>query len=100
MYIYLQIKKNRNLPTILKNRYKGSVHLFLVTLQQFLLSENMGFLTAGNTFSWEEASEKPTEFVRKHGIIQFLNIYNKLKDRTRDSLRWGDEVNYLSQKTL
>jgi glutamate--cysteine ligase catalytic subunit len=52
----------------------------------------MGFLTTGNTFSWEEASEKPTEFVRKHGIAQFLNTYTYLKDRTRDSLRWGDEV--------
>jgi glutamate--cysteine ligase catalytic subunit len=54
----------------------------------------MGFLTVGNTFSWEEASEKPTELVRKNGISQFLAIYNKLKDRKRDSLRWGDEVIY------
>ena len=52
----------------------------------------MGFLTEGNTFVWEEIEERPTDFVRKHGIIQFLHIYNKLKNRTRDSLKWGDEV--------
>ncbi len=55
----------------------------------------MGFLTTGNTFSWEEASEKPTEFVRKHGITQFLHLYNQLKDRKKDSLRWGDEVSHI-----
>eukprot|EP01114_Cavostelium_apophysatum_P017669 TRINITY_DN5307_c0_g1_i1.p1 TRINITY_DN5307_c0_g1~~TRINITY_DN5307_c0_g1_i1.p1 ORF type:complete len:627 (+),score=179.73 TRINITY_DN5307_c0_g1_i1:107-1987(+) len=55
----------------------------------------MGFLTEGNTFSWEEIAEKPTDFVRKHGITQFLNIYRKVSNRTRDSLRWGDEIEYI-----
>ena len=52
----------------------------------------MGFLTVGNTFSWDEASEKPIEFVRREGIKQFLNIFHREKDRSKDKLKWGDEV--------
>mmetsp|Transcript_3846 Transcript_3846/g.5370 ORF Transcript_3846/g.5370 Transcript_3846/m.5370 type:complete len:675 (-) Transcript_3846:30-2054(-) len=55
----------------------------------------MGFLTEGSTFSWEEASISPAEFVRQHGIKQFLNIFHTLKERTRDKLRWGDEIEYI-----
>jgi len=35
---------------------------------------------------------KPIEFVKKHGLLQFLNIYHSQKDRTKDKLKWGDEV--------
>eukprot|EP01116_Phalansterium_solitarium_P017337 TRINITY_DN4247_c0_g1_i1.p1 TRINITY_DN4247_c0_g1~~TRINITY_DN4247_c0_g1_i1.p1 ORF type:complete len:634 (+),score=230.49 TRINITY_DN4247_c0_g1_i1:101-2002(+) len=55
----------------------------------------MGFLTEGNTFSWEEASSPPTELVKKYGVIQFLNIYRKSKDRQDDSFKWGDEIEYI-----
>ncbi len=50
----------------------------------------MGFLDAGDTFDWEEAQELSL-YVRRHGILQFLSIYDAKKDQT-DSLKWGDEV--------
>ncbi len=51
----------------------------------------MGLLSEGSPLSWEE-TKKHADHVRKHGILQFINIYNKLKDRANDCLRWGDEV--------
>lgn len=51
----------------------------------------MGLLSQGSPLNWDE-SKKYADHVRKHGIIQFLNIYNKVKDRQRDVLKWGDEV--------
>ncbi|PIO27269.1 hypothetical protein AB205_0025090 [Aquarana catesbeiana] len=51
----------------------------------------MGLLSAGSPLSWEE-TKKYADHVRQHGIIQFLNIYHKLKDRQKDVLKWGDEV--------
>ncbi|XP_063047749.1 glutamate--cysteine ligase catalytic subunit [Engraulis encrasicolus] len=54
----------------------------------------MGLLSQGSPLSWEE-TKKYADHVRKHGIIQFLNIYNKVKDRQKDVLKWGDEVEYM-----
>uniref|UniRef100_A0A3P8VTN5 Glutamate--cysteine ligase n=1 Tax=Cynoglossus semilaevis TaxID=244447 RepID=A0A3P8VTN5_CYNSE len=54
----------------------------------------MGLLSLGSPLNWEE-SKKYADHIRKHGIIQFLNIYNKLKDRQKDVLKWGDEVEYM-----
>ncbi|MEQ2230016.1 hypothetical protein ILYODFUR_024932 [Ilyodon furcidens] len=54
----------------------------------------MGLLSQGSPLNWEEA-RKYADHIRKHGIIQFLNIYNKVKDRQRDVLKWGDEVEYM-----
>uniref|UniRef100_A0A4W6DX79 Glutamate--cysteine ligase n=1 Tax=Lates calcarifer TaxID=8187 RepID=A0A4W6DX79_LATCA len=54
----------------------------------------MGLLSQGSPLNWDE-SKKYADHVRKHGIIQFLNIYNKVKDRQRDVLKWGDEVEYM-----
>lgn len=54
----------------------------------------MGLLSAGSPLSWEE-TKKYADHVRQHGIIQFLNIYHKLKDRQKDVLKWGDEVEYM-----
>lgn len=51
----------------------------------------MGLLSQGSPLNWEE-TKKYADHIRKHGIIQFLNIYNKLKDRQKDVLKWGDEV--------
>lgn len=51
----------------------------------------MGLLSQGSPLNWEE-TKKYADHIRKHGIIQFLNIYNKVKDRQRDVLKWGDEV--------
>lgn len=43
---------------------------------------------------WEEAS-KYADFIRKHGIQQFLHLYKRLKDRRNDTFLWGDEVEYM-----
>lgn len=56
----------------------------------------MGLLSAGSPLTWEE-TKKYADHVRQHGIIQFLNIYHKLKDRQKDVLKWGDEVSVLDE---
>lgn len=55
----------------------------------------MGLLSEGSPLTWEE-TKKWTDHVRKHGIIQFINQYRRLKDRSRDCLMWGDEVSFIS----
>lgn len=57
----------------------------------------MGLLTEGNPLSWEE-TKALAEHVRQHGIEQFINLYSKLRDRTGDVLKWGDEVEYIIVK--
>ncbi|KAH0549541.1 glutamate--cysteine ligase catalytic subunit-like [Cotesia glomerata] len=57
----------------------------------------MGLLTEGHPISWEE-TKKLSKHVRKHGIIQFINLYKKLRDREGDVLKWGDEVEYMLVK--
>ena len=53
--------------------------------------ETMGLLKKGKPMSWFEASPY-VNYVREHGIKQFLIIYNKVKNRKDDVLKWGDEV--------
>uniref|UniRef100_A0A8C7JUJ3 Glutamate--cysteine ligase n=1 Tax=Oncorhynchus kisutch TaxID=8019 RepID=A0A8C7JUJ3_ONCKI len=38
----------------------------------------MGLLSQGSPLNWEE-TKKYADHVRKHGIVQFLNIYNKVE---------------------
>nr|XP_003706896.1 PREDICTED: glutamate--cysteine ligase catalytic subunit isoform X1 [Megachile rotundata] len=54
----------------------------------------MGLLTEGSPLSWEE-TKNLADHVRKHGIIQFINLYKRLRDRQGDILKWGDEVEYM-----
>lgn len=54
----------------------------------------MGLLSEGSPLSWDE-TKKYADHVRKHGIVQFINLYHRLKDRQNDCLRWGDEVEYM-----
>ncbi|XP_076161965.1 glutamate--cysteine ligase [Ptiloglossa arizonensis] len=54
----------------------------------------MGLLSEGNPLSWEE-TKNLADHVRKHGIIQFINLYKRLRDRQGDVLKWGDEVEYI-----
>lgn len=51
----------------------------------------MGLLSQGSPLSWEE-TRRHADHVRRHGILQFLHIYNAVKDRHKDVLKWGDEV--------
>jgi glutamate--cysteine ligase catalytic subunit len=52
----------------------------------------MGLLKKGQPMSWFEALSN-VSYVKEHGIRQFLIIYNKVKHRRDDVLKWGDEVN-------
>ncbi|XP_018018682.1 glutamate--cysteine ligase catalytic subunit-like [Hyalella azteca] len=53
----------------------------------------MGLLSEGTPLSWPE-TKKLAPHVRKHGVQQFLNHYQTLKDRTVHCLKWGDEIEY------
>lgn len=48
----------------------------------------------GNTQEWGEL-EKRRKYIKEHGIIQFLNVYNKFKDRVDEEFLWGDEIEML-----
>ncbi|XP_071957719.1 glutamate--cysteine ligase catalytic subunit-like [Antedon mediterranea] len=54
----------------------------------------MGLLSEGSPLSWEE-TKKLAEHVRNHGVEQFINLYERLKDRKGDVLKWGDEIEYM-----
>ncbi|CAK8697356.1 glutamate--cysteine ligase catalytic subunit-like [Clavelina lepadiformis] len=48
----------------------------------------------GEPLKWNEI--KPyVNYVKKHGIIQFLHNYERLMKRPEDILKWGDEVEYM-----
>ena len=51
----------------------------------------MGLLYQGTTLPWDDAKIY-ADHVRNHGITQFMNIWDRLKDRHGDELLWGDEV--------
>jgi glutamate--cysteine ligase catalytic subunit len=51
----------------------------------------MGLLKLGKPLEWNE-SKKHSAYVRRHGLIQFLSVWNRIKDIHDDKLRWGDEV--------
>ena len=53
----------------------------------------MGLLSVGTPLDWKDA-EKHADYIKKHGILQFINLYKKLKDRSHDVLKWGDEIEY------
>lgn len=61
------------------------------TNRELLVVAVMGLLTVGKPHSWEHASDH-RGYVRHHGVVQFLNTYNRVKDITNDELLWGDEV--------
>ncbi|XP_061410150.1 glutamate--cysteine ligase catalytic subunit [Lethenteron reissneri] len=54
----------------------------------------MGLLSQGSPLSWAD-TKKHADHVREHGVRQFINIYNRLKERQGDVLKWGDEVEYI-----
>ena len=53
----------------------------------------MGFLEGGEPLSWDETA-RVADYIKEHGIIQFLRLYEKVKDRRNDCLKWGDEIEY------
>lgn len=57
----------------------------------------MGLLSVGTPLSWDE-TKTYADLIRKKGVEQFLNIHKKLRDRKNDSLKWGDEVEFIIVK--
>uniref|UniRef100_A0AC35THR5 Glutamate--cysteine ligase n=1 Tax=Rhabditophanes sp. KR3021 TaxID=114890 RepID=A0AC35THR5_9BILA len=53
----------------------------------------MGLLTLGTPLSYDETVPH-LEYIKKHGIAQFIALYKRLKDRQGDQLKWGDEIEY------
>lgn len=54
-------------------------------------------LHVGKTLTWEEA-KKVSAYIKKHGIIQLLEIYHERKDWNYRVLLWGDEIEYVVVK--
>lgn len=54
----------------------------------------MGLLSLGTPLSWEETA-KVAKYVQQHGIEQFINNFNRTKNRQGDVLRFGDEIEYM-----
>ncbi|CAI5442367.1 unnamed protein product [Caenorhabditis angaria] len=53
----------------------------------------MGLLTKGSPLTWKETVPY-VDYIKKHGIAQFINLYHRLRNRQGDQLRWGDEIEY------
>ncbi len=53
----------------------------------------MGLLTVGTLLNYDE-TKKYADLVRQKGIQQFINIYNLVKERKHDCLKWGDEIEF------
>ena len=54
----------------------------------------MGLLSKGTPLSWEQ-SRAYHDYVKRHGILQFLNIYHAMAGRENDIFLWGDEVEHM-----
>eukprot|EP00301_Raphidiophrys_heterophryoidea_P000610 c10305_g1_i2.p1 GENE.c10305_g1_i2~~c10305_g1_i2.p1 ORF type:complete len:666 (+),score=149.06 c10305_g1_i2:66-2063(+) len=54
----------------------------------------MGFLDDGSTLTWEEA-QPVLEYVKAHGVEQFIQVFLQCKDRHTPELLWGDEIEYI-----
>uniref|UniRef100_A0A6G1S840 Glutamate--cysteine ligase n=1 Tax=Aceria tosichella TaxID=561515 RepID=A0A6G1S840_9ACAR len=57
----------------------------------------MGLLSQGRPLNWDE-TKRYAKFVQERGIAQFINIYNRSKDRADAPFKWGDEVEYIIVK--
>ncbi|CAE7154698.1 unnamed protein product [Rhizoctonia solani] len=54
----------------------------------------MGLPVFETPLDWEE-SHKHADYIREHGVTQFLNIWERQKGRKDDPFRWGDEIEYM-----
>jgi len=53
----------------------------------------MGFLVESEPLEWDKAMNK-LQYVRDHGIEQFVHIFHQVKYVKEDLLRWGDEIEH------
>ena len=51
----------------------------------------LAMLVEGRPLEWEESIEH-LEYVRKHGIHQFVNTWNRVKSLSNEKLLWGEET--------
>jgi len=51
----------------------------------------MGLLSEGSPLNWKE-TKKLFNRVYKHGVIQFINLYNRFRDKQEHVLKWDDKV--------
>ena len=50
-------------------------------------------LAERTTLEWPKA--RPwLKYVRRHGVLQFISLYNQRKNDTAEELQWGDEIEY------
>jgi glutamate--cysteine ligase catalytic subunit len=56
----------------------------------------MGFLGTGAPLTWSDTKEyhEILDYVREHGVTQFMAVWTRVKDRRNDILLWGDEVEF------
>ncbi|KAF8326647.1 glutamate-cysteine ligase catalytic subunit [Cantharellus anzutake] len=54
----------------------------------------MGLLFMGKPLAWGDAKAY-IEYIREHGLSQFVNLWHRFRDRTGDSFSWGDEIEYM-----
>jgi len=59
----------------------------------------MGLLAEGNPLKWSDSLEF-LEYVKKHGVVQFLNILRACKKKQYPEFLWGDEVEYIIIKMV
>ena len=52
-----------------------------------------GLLVQGTPLAWEDSLQW-LSYVREHGVLQFIHIYNQRKDRSNEKLLWGEELEY------
>jgi glutamate--cysteine ligase catalytic subunit len=53
----------------------------------------MGLLKVGEPLTWEEGLQY-VRYVRLHGVVQFINTYQRQIDVSNDRLLYGDEIEY------
>ncbi len=53
----------------------------------------------GTPLSFEDSLQY-LGYVREHGILQFIHVYNSNKNRSNEKLLWGEELEYHVLKVL
>lgn len=49
----------------------------------------------GRPLTWEESLEREhLQYVREHGVLQFLSTYDALKTMVKPELKWGEEMEF------
>jgi glutamate--cysteine ligase catalytic subunit len=51
----------------------------------------MGLLKVGHPLTWD-ASKPHLNYIRHHGVQQFLNTWRRVRGIKNDTLKYGDEI--------